>query len=121
MPVAKITTLFPPGTRLAEARQRAGLTQVQLATDTGVKQSSISSFENGVRPRMDAWAIHALCKRLNITVEYLLDGTRAADAEEAEAAALLRHADPALRSAAMAALRGMLGAPSRKQAGRGAQ
>jgi transcriptional regulator with XRE-family HTH domain len=119
--VAEITTLFPPGNRLAEARVRAGLTQVQLARDTGVKQSSISSFETGVRPRMDAWAIHSLCKRLSITAEYLLDGNRGADSDEAEATALLRNADPALRAAAMAALRGMLGTQSRKQTGRNGQ
>ncbi len=119
--MANLSTLFPPGTRLAEARTRAGLTQVQLAAATGVKQSSISSFENGKRPRMDAWAINSLCKQLNITVEYLLDGARSDNADEAEAVSLLRHADPALRDAAMAALRGMLGGPSRKQARNGSK
>ena len=98
---------------------RAGLTQVQLSAETGVPQSSISAFKNGKRPHMDCWAVNSLCKRLNITAEYLLDGTHSAEGEEAEAVALLRHADPALRAAAMAALRGMLGGASRKQASTG--
>lgn len=120
--MAKVTTLFPPGARLTEARARADhLTQTQLSKDTGVKQSSISGFETGKRRNMDVWAVNALCKRLNITVEYLLDGTHSADGEETEAVSLLRRADPALRAAAMAALRGMLGSPSRKQTGRSIQ
>jgi hypothetical protein len=44
--------------------------------------------------------------------QYLLDGQALADADEAEAVALLRAAEPGLRATAMDALRGML---SRKE------
>ena len=61
---------------------------------------------------------HAICRRLGVTVEYVLDGTEQGGADEAEAVALLRHADPALRDAAMNALRGMLSGKAQAVAGR---
>jgi len=87
---------------------RAGVKQPQLAEETGVPQSRISELAQDKRTNMNARQMHALCKRLGITVEHLLDGAQAGDADEAEAVALLRNADPALREAAMNALRGML-------------
>jgi len=106
------------GLRLRAARGRAGLTQPQLAAETGVLQSRISELENDKRVKIDVWSVHAICKRLGITVEYLLDGGSQAGDEEAEAVALLRHAEPQLRDAAMNALRGMLSGKPRAVAAR---
>lgn len=97
---------------------RAGLNQPQLSAETGVKQSRISELVNDKRTNMAAQQMHALCKRLGITVEYLLEGGDRSDADEAEAAALLRHAEPDLREAAMNALRGMLSRKDRAALGR---
>jgi transcriptional regulator with XRE-family HTH domain len=79
-----------------------------LSQETGVLQSRISELENDKRVKIDVWSVQAMCRRLGITVEYLLEGAGQANADEAEAVALLRHADPTLRNAAMNALRGML-------------
>lgn len=108
--VKRLETL---GTRLSAAMERAGLKQTQLAEDTGVQQSRISDLVRDKRTSMDARHMHALCKRLGITVEHLLEGTQGNSADEAEAVALLRSADPELREAAMNALRGMLSRKAR--------
>ena len=63
-----------PGSRLRSARLRAGLTQVQLSSATRAKQSSISDFERGESESMFALTLHAICKHLGVTVEWVLDG-----------------------------------------------
>lgn len=106
------------GARLRQARKRKKLTQPQLAEETGVLQSRISELENDKRTKIDVWSVYAVCRHLGITVEYLLEGKAQAGADEAEAVALLRCADPAMREAAMNALRGMLSGKARAAAGR---
>jgi len=109
----KPTPLNSLGARLSAARDRAGLGQKQLEAETGVRQSRISDLENDKKVNINVWQAHALCKRLGITVEYLLTGAKRAAAEEVEAVALLRNAEPELREAAMNALRGMLSGKAR--------
>jgi predicted nucleotidyltransferase/DNA-binding XRE family transcriptional regulator len=41
--------VIPPGTLLRTARQKAGLSQAQLARQAGVTQSVISAYESGAR------------------------------------------------------------------------
>ena len=60
---------------------RAGVKQPQLAEETGVPQSRISELAQDKRTNMNARQMHALCKRLGITVEHLLDGAQAGDAD----------------------------------------
>lgn len=114
----KLSSIETFGSRLRAARNRAELTQKDLETQTGVKQSRISELENNKKTNIDVWQMHAICRRLGVTVEYVLDGTEQGGADEAEAVALLRHADPALRHAAMNALRGMLSGKAQAVAGR---
>jgi len=107
-----------PGTRLRAARERRGITQVQLRLAARVTQSSISEFETGKNTNMDALAMARICRVLGVTVEHIAFGT-AADADAEELAARLLHASPEARVMAMAALRAMLplGASPGKQAG----
>lgn len=59
---------------MRQARERLGLTQVQLAADLGVPQSTVSRVETGTeRPLLDTAL--AIAKRLDSTVEALFGCT----------------------------------------------
>lgn len=51
---------------LRQARQRAGFTQDALAAESGVKQSTISSYERGTRLRPAYDIVTRLAKALKI-------------------------------------------------------
>lgn len=114
----KLASINTFGSRLRAARERAELTQKQLEAETGVQQSRISELEQDTKVNINVWQMHAICRRLGVTIEYVLDGASQAGAEEAEAVALLRQAEPSLREAAMNALRGMLSRKDRAVLGR---
>ena len=54
-------TTTTPGSRFRVARERAGLTQVQVAASIRTKQSAISDFERGQRDisldRLHTWCV----------------------------------------------------------------
>lgn len=95
-------------------RERAELTQVQLAGRTGVKQSVISDFESGKRESIDARSLYALCKSLGATVDFIWEGdAKSTNSDAAEAADLISAANPELREVAMRTLRALLQEPER--------
>jgi transcriptional regulator with XRE-family HTH domain len=61
---------------IKELRHRRGLTQVQLAQLTGMKQQSLSAYERGIMEvrNMSADNAQKLCKALNCTLSELLEG-----------------------------------------------
>jgi Zn-dependent peptidase ImmA (M78 family)/DNA-binding XRE family transcriptional regulator len=60
------------GKRIAAARERAGLTQAQLAREVGLTQSAVSRIESGERS-VDSLELAAIADRLGISVLDLLD------------------------------------------------
>lgn len=115
--MVKSKSTFGPGTRLRAARLSKGLTQMDLQTRTGVKQSALSEFESGASRDMDASSLVKLCVEIGTTAEHVMLGERSAhDATEAEAVALLRGtSNEVLRAAAMNALRAILAAATSAQ------
>lgn len=96
-----------PGARLREARKRAGYTQKDIEATCGISQPALSEFESGKTADMGATALLAICRKVGVTVEYVLQGGPIT-AQEAEAVALLRGASDGARALALASLRGML-------------
>ena len=61
---------------IGEVRQRAGVTQVELARRAGLSQSSISQIEQPTRqPRLDT--LRKIARALGCDVSYLIEGTLA--------------------------------------------
>ncbi|MBQ8658088.1 MAG: helix-turn-helix transcriptional regulator [Clostridia bacterium] len=59
------------GKALKEQRESVGLSQLQLAKATGIKQQNISRWENGVMPGIDSCV--TLARYYGITLEELID------------------------------------------------
>ncbi|RYH61129.1 MAG: XRE family transcriptional regulator [Alcaligenaceae bacterium] len=57
---------------LAEARAKAGLTQLQVATRVKRPQSFVSKYENGER-QLDVMEFVAVCKALGVAPSSLLE------------------------------------------------
>ena len=66
---------------LREARERSGLTQVQLAERLGQTQSFVSKCERGER-RLDFVEVHAFCSALGVTLSDFVRGLEDAIREE---------------------------------------
>jgi transcriptional regulator with XRE-family HTH domain len=65
--------------RLKSARELRGLSQTQLATESGLPASSVSHFEAGARkPSFDN--LKRLATALNVTTDYLLGRSDTPDA-----------------------------------------
>lgn len=58
---------------LKELRERAGLTQTQLANRVGVRQATISDLETGKSARIDFALLDRLCDVLGTTPNELLE------------------------------------------------
>lgn len=98
-----------PGGRFRSARKRAHLTQPEVAKLAGVTQSTVSDFETGKIADIFAVNLTRMCVAVNVTVEYVMLGSRAARSDvEAEALELLRGADQPTVTLAMKSLRAML-------------
>jgi transcriptional regulator with XRE-family HTH domain len=67
------------GARLAQARKKRGLTQVQLATTLGIAQQTLAHYEGG-RLRLPASLLPVLAQALKVAVEELLGPSRPARA-----------------------------------------
>ena len=59
------------GTRIAELRQQAELSQQQLADALGLKQQTWATYESATR-RLPSSLLIPLCETLNVSVEELL-------------------------------------------------
>lgn len=64
------------GKRIADARGRADLTQVQLADALGIPQPQLASYEVG-RRRVPVSMLPRLARVLDIPIEMLIDGEAA--------------------------------------------
>jgi transcriptional regulator with XRE-family HTH domain len=77
------------GSRLAQLRRAAGLTQVQLAETLGISQQMVASYEVG-RRRIPVSLLPALAQALKVQVDALLGSTAKAQARRGPASQLQR-------------------------------
>lgn len=71
------------GARLRALRERAGLTQEQLAERAGVKRGAVARWESGERE--PGWSnVVALCKALGVSCEAFMQHADDAPAEKAK-------------------------------------
>lgn len=73
---AKTKPRSPVGKRIAEARKKAGLTQVDVATKLGVSQQVITFWEREA-PAPRAEMLAPLAQLLNVSIDELLGLTKA--------------------------------------------
>jgi transcriptional regulator with XRE-family HTH domain len=65
--------MYSIGSRIREARGKAGLNLTELVEKTGISRGSVSKHEHGKAiPRIEA--LHAYSKALDVTVEWLKHG-----------------------------------------------
>ena len=77
------------GSRLAQLRKAAGLTQVQLAETLGISQQMVASYEVG-RRRIPVSMLPALAQALKVQIDALLGGTAKAQSKRGPASQLQR-------------------------------
>ena len=71
LPPLPLTTDETPGQRLSRLRKERGLTQVQLADQTGLTQGLVTSYERG-RLRMHAEMVARFALALGVSADELL-------------------------------------------------
>jgi transcriptional regulator with XRE-family HTH domain len=69
--------MSPVRLRLAEVRERCGLTQVALAKAAGVSVSMVSKIESGQRRNVSLDTIELLADALGVSVHELIEHTPA--------------------------------------------
>lgn len=62
------------GSKLKAIRALRGLTQAQLAEQSGVSPTAIAEYEKGKRD-LRADTIRKLCEAMGVQVRYIVDGT----------------------------------------------
>lgn len=77
------------GSRLAQLRKEAGLTQVQLAGALGISQQMVASYEVG-RRRIPVSMLTALAQALKVPIDTLLGSTIKVQAKRGPASQLQR-------------------------------
>ncbi len=77
------------GSRLAQRRKEAGLTQVQLAEALGISQQMVASYEVG-RRRIPVSMLPVLAQALKVQIDALLGGTAKAPSRRGPASQLQR-------------------------------
>lgn len=60
--------------RLKQLRERAGISQLELATELALRQNDISRYETGAR-EPDYKTLLAIARYFDVSVDYLLDRT----------------------------------------------
>ncbi|MDQ0648540.1 Zn-dependent peptidase ImmA (M78 family)/DNA-binding XRE family transcriptional regulator [Microbacterium natoriense] len=65
------------GARIADARERAGLTQAELATETGIARTALAKIERGIRG-VGALEIASIARALSARIEWFLTDPPAA-------------------------------------------
>jgi putative transcriptional regulator len=67
-----LPTVTPIRISLREARERANLTQMELAERAGVRQATISEMERGLTTRVDLDVLDRICGALGVEPGSLL-------------------------------------------------
>lgn len=67
------------GKRVKSLRVSKRLTQVELASRLGIKQSSLAYIENGRTKTVRGTTLDALARELSSTTGYLLNGSQSSD------------------------------------------
>ncbi len=67
------TAVTPIRITLREAREAAGLTQVQLAEKADVRQATVSDLETGKSGRIDLEVLDRLCEALGVEPADLIE------------------------------------------------
>lgn len=103
------------GYRIAQLREKIGLSQTELAVKVGTSQKQISKYENGAEPGAEKLAL--LAQALNTTTDYLMGLTDIAERPlralgdlneiEREAIKVLRDLPEADRARALNVLKAM--------------
>ena len=101
------------GSRITARREQLGLDQLDLATRSGVKQSTLSELESGKSKSISGLNLARLCRELRLTPEYLIGGGReAADPDvavaEAEACYIIRQLGSSQRETLLVLARALL-------------
>ena len=73
-----------------EARQRAGVTQMQLSGDTGIPQRTVSKFDCGFVPRQ-VRAAARLAAQVGLTLDAMFPGAAALPLDDDDDAVTLEH------------------------------
>ena len=95
----------PFGRRVAELREKRGLTQEELAQKSGVSAAMISHFETGVRQRASAETLIKLARALTTSVDFLLGRTTEGTPVEGKVAVAFRRLAESSDSTIEAAVR----------------
>jgi transcriptional regulator with XRE-family HTH domain len=69
------TPVTPIRVTLREAREAAGLTQVELAERAGIRQATVSDIETGKSGRLDLDVFDRICRVLGVEPGSLLEQT----------------------------------------------
>lgn len=70
------------GKRIRARRKQLGLTQVDLALRSGIKQPTLSQIEQDQTKEMEASTLAGLCRELMLTPDYVIFGVGHAGDEE---------------------------------------
>ena len=70
-----LPTVTPIRITLREARERANLTQIELAERADVRQATISEMERGLTTRVDLDVLDRICRALGVEPGSLLKQT----------------------------------------------
>jgi transcriptional regulator with XRE-family HTH domain len=63
------------GSRIREAREELGWSQVELAERAGISKSTVPRYERGEVVDISLDIVHSLAKALNVHIDWLCDGT----------------------------------------------
>jgi transcriptional regulator with XRE-family HTH domain len=75
------------GQRLAQARERCGWTQQQLAQRSRIGQNQISRLESGKKSSVEIQTLASLARVLGVTLDYLAGMQAEEDTDDEEHAA----------------------------------
>lgn len=73
-----------PWDRIAIARKKLSISQLELAKRTGLAHSVVNKLEAGLRPNAGAETIRALAGALGVSTDWILNGEEAPRRDEAE-------------------------------------
>jgi transcriptional regulator with XRE-family HTH domain len=81
------------GKRLRRQREKMSLTRDQLAEQIGISPQFLAEIENGSKG-MSAETLYKMCKRVNLSADYMLLGRQSASDLQTPAVEMLRQIPP---------------------------